>query len=318
MRRLLRRYRRHSPEAQGSPDAVVFVPRNVRKEQGSPDLVGFRSREARKEQTVPQRACLQGVAVEIQQAILHQMPDMATLQALISASPIYLMAYQSQCHSVLSSILRRDIHPDVLFDALAIVDALKLPRDDDDYVSHLKAFLEHYKTTRASPDMALQPLEPKTKKALSEFHLSVIDATKDFCDHALSTHPVTGQSLYHFTSLSPHEIRRIHRAFYRYELFTVLFHEEDFDLDEARFASERDSTGSLDTQDKSLLFLALFNVWEVEELACVRDYITRRYAELCKECKSESQKLLEGNPHYHAAPWDFSPEWMPNGQNMLD
>lgn len=167
---------------------------------------------------------------------------------------------------------------------------------------------------RASPDVALQPLEPKTKKALSEFHLSVIDATKDFCDYALSTHPVTGQSLYQSTLLSPHEIRRIHRAFYRYELFTVFFHEEDFDLDGARFASERDSIGSL---DKSFLFLALFNVWEVEELACVRDYITRRYAELCEECKSELQKLLEGDPRYHAAPWDFSSEWMPEGQNMV-
>ena len=63
------------------------------------------------------------------------MPDMSTLQALISASPSYLRAYQSQRYSILSSILLRDIHPDVLFDALAIVDALKLPRDDDDYVS---------------------------------------------------------------------------------------------------------------------------------------------------------------------------------------
>ena len=255
--------------------------------------------------------------VEIQQAILHQMPDMSTLQALISASPSYLRAYQSQRHSILSSILLRVIHPDVLFDALAIVDALKLPRDDDDYVSHLKAFLEHYKTMRASPEVALQPLESKTKKALSEFHLSVIDATKDFCDYALSTHPVTGQSLYHFTSHSPHEIRGIHRAFYRYELFTALFHEEDFDLDGARLASERDWIGSLDTQDKSFLFLALFNVWEVEELARVRDDITRRYAELCEEYKSEVQKLLEGDPRYHTAPWDFSPEWMSEGQNMV-
>ena len=96
-------------------------------------------------------------------------PDLPTLQALVAGSPSYLRAYRSQRHSILSSILLRDIYPDVLFDVLAIVDALKLPRNYDDYVPQLKAFIEQYKTMRASLYMALEPLEPSTKRPNGTF-----------------------------------------------------------------------------------------------------------------------------------------------------
>ena len=313
MRRALRRFRRQkTTKTQGSPDVVLFKPRQIQKDR-----------------IVPQRASLEDVAVEIQQAILHQMPDLPTLQALISASPSYLRAYQSQRHSILSNILLRDIHPDVLFDVLAIVDALKLPRNYDDYVPQLKIFIEQYKTTRDSLHVALEPIEPRTRATLWEFHLSVIDVTKDFCDYALSTHPVTGHGLNHRTSLSPNEVRRIHRAFYRYELFTVLFRVPDYyreerterrrgrNPDRARLALQRDSIRSLDSQDKSFLFLALFKAWEVEEIACVRDYIMRRYEELYKECKSELQEMI-GRESGSGDPWDDPLEFLSESQNTVD
>ena len=313
MRRVLRRFRRQkTTKTQGSPDVVLFKPRQVQKDR-----------------IVPQRASLEDFAVEIQQAILHQMPDLSTLRALVSASPSYFRAYQSQRHSILSNILLRDIHPDVLFDVLAIVDALKLPRNYDDYVPQLKTFIEQYKTTRDSLHVALEPIEPTTKENLWEFHQSVIDVTKDFCDHALSTHPVTGHGLNHRTSLSPNEVRRIHRAFYRYELFTVLFRvpdsyeEEQFerhrdrDPDRARLAVQRDSIRSLDSQDKSILFFALFKAWEVEEIACVRDYIMRRYEKLYKEYQSEFQEMI-GRESRSGDPWDSSGELSSESQNTVD
>ena len=313
MKRVLRRYRRHKrPQTQGSPDVVVFKPRQVRKDR-----------------VVSQRVSLEDVPVEIQQAILHQMPDLMTLRALTSASPCYLRAYQSQRHAILSNILLRDIHPDVLFDALVIVNALKLARNYDDYVPQLKAFIEQYKTARASLHVALKSLEPSTKETLWEFHLLVIDVTKDFCDYALSTHPVTGHDLNTRTLLSPNEVRRIHRAFYRYELFTVLFRESDFyqeerterrrarDPDRARLALQRNSIRSLDAQDKSLLFLALFKAWEVEEIACVRDYILHRYDELYKECKSNLEEIMGGESHHGILPWDDSLDLPPHSEKTV-
>ena len=304
MKRILRTYRRHKrPKTQDSPDLVVFKPRQVRKDN--------RDR---------QRASLEDVPVEIQQIILHQMPDFTTLQALISASPCYLRAYRSQRHSVMSDVLHRSIHPDVLFDAMAVVEALKLSRNYDDYVPNLKAFVEQYKTTRVLMDSGVEPIEPSPMVNLWQFHLSVIDVTQDFCDHVLSSHPVTGQSLDHYTSLSPNEVRRIHRAFYRYELFTRLFQEPDFYLEEQRkrsrdrnwgrtsLALQRNSKRSLDAQDRSFLLLAIFKPWEVEEIACVRDHIMRRYDELYSVCKSELQRAMEEQNHPDTAPWDTPPQ----------
>ena len=225
----------------------------------------------------------------------------------------------------------------MLVDALTVVNALKLPRNYDDYVPNLKAFVEQYQTTRTSLDMGLKPLELHTIEKLCELHLSVIAVTEafcnvTFCNFFLSTHQISAESLDQYASLTSNEIRRIHRAFYRYELFTVLFHEPDIYLEEqcerhrdregdrVRLALQRDSIRSLDAQDKSFLFLYLFQPWEVEEVACVCDYITHRYAELCKECKSELQGVTRGKGYQSAGPWYYTHflELPPESENMVD
>ena len=298
MKRPHRRYRRQTcPKIQGSPEVVKFKPRQFQKGQ-----------------ILPLRASLEGVAIEIQQIILHQMPDLPALQALISASTSYSRAYQSQRHSILSDILLRDIHADVLFDVLAIVDPLKLPQRHSDNVPHLKACIEQFEFTRPSLDIALEPLEPSTRETLLGFHLAVVDITKECCNYALSTHPVTDHGLNHSTSLSPNEVRRIHRAFYRYELFTVLFREmksyqaeqaerhRDRDRDRFCIAFKRNPIKSLDTPDKSWIFLALYKTWEMEAIACVRDYIMHWYDELYRICTSEFQEMIEKESNNGAAP----------------
>ena len=91
---------------------------------GSPDAVKFKPRRFQEGQIVPPRASLDGVAVEIQQAILHQLPYSPALQALISAPPSYFSACQSQRQSILPDILLQDVQPDMVFDVLTIVDPL--------------------------------------------------------------------------------------------------------------------------------------------------------------------------------------------------
>ena len=299
MKRWLRKYRRQKvPKSQVDPDEVVF-----------------KYREDHKEQAVTQRAGLEDVPVEIQQAILHHMPDMHTLQALISTSPCYLRSYQSQRHAIMSSILVRDIHPDVLFDALAIVDAQKLPRNYEDYVPKLKVFVAQYMATRNSPVVAHKSLDPGTRDILWKFHQSVLDVTKDFCDHAMLVHPITGAISNHHRPLSPNEVRRIHRAFYRYELFTVLFREpklsrrdeslrrRDHERRAARPALQRDSIRSLDSNDMSWLFLTYFNAWEVEEIGCIRDYLTYRYGELYKVLALDFRERTGREYHFGDDSW---------------
>ena len=311
MKRILRKYRRQKcSKTQNSPDLVIFNPRPVRKDE-----------------IIQQRANIEYFAVEIQQAILHQMPDFKALRALISASPSYLRAYQSQRISILSDVLVRDIHPDVLCDALAVVDALELPRNYDDYVPKLKIFIEQYKTLL---EVGPEPLDSIAIERLSQFQQSVIDVTKDFCAYALSTHPVTGEYLNDYAPPSLSELRRIHRAFYRYELFARLFQEPDIYLEEqekrhrdrnlfkTRLALQRNSIRSLDCQDKSFLFLVLFKPWEVEEIACVRDYITHRYDVPYRVCKSEVQAIMEEKSGSGVPPWENEPGLPLDGQSIVE
>ena len=302
MKRWLRRYcRQKLPKSQVDPDEVVSRPG-----------------EDQKEQVVARRVGLEDVPVEIQQAILHHMPDMHTLQVLISASPCYLRSYQSQHHAIMSSILVRDIHPDVLVDALAIVDALKLPRNYEDYVPKLKVFVAQYMATRNSSAVAHEPLDPGTRDILWKFYQSVLDATKDFFDHAMLLHPITGEGSNRYRPLSPNEVRRIHRAFYRYELFTVLFRapklsrrderlrRRDHERRAARPALQRDSIRSLDSNDMSWLFLTHFNTWEVEEIGCIRDYLTYRYGELYKVLALDFRERTGREYHYGNVSWASS------------
>jgi hypothetical protein len=102
---------------------------------------------------------------------------------------------------------------------------------------------------------------------------------------ALTVHPVTGERTQSRQSLSPKEQRRIHRALYRFELFRNLFI-IPYGID-IRFEFRH----LFDAMDQNFLFLHVFKVWEVEELACVRGHIIGRHAEFLQESGPELSKI---------------------------
>ena len=113
---------------------------------------------------------------------------------------------------------------------------------------------------------------------------------KDFCQAALSRHPLSNEKEANISPLSTNETRRISRAFYRFELFCTIF-------SLAEIGVEPD----LDCMDKCHLFLENFPVWEREEIACIRDYIIDRYAQFIARHKNEllrqsSQGAPEDSP----------------------
>jgi hypothetical protein len=113
----------------------------------------------------------------------------------------------------------------------------------------------------------------------------VTKITFDFCETTLSVHPVTGERIQSHGDLSPNEKRRIYPALHRFELFRALFTEPP------GIQIPPEPPRCFDSMDQSLLFLSIFKVWEVEELACVRDYIIRRHTEILRESSSELSKL---------------------------
>lgn len=243
------------------------------------------------------RLSLDGLPFEMKLAILHQITDLASLQALTSASPSYHRVCGSASHSILSSVLLNHVHPDLLFDVLSIADIMKLARDYEPYGAQFKSFVERCKTKPKEP-LTIQGLDSETLEMLADVHLAVHHATNQFCRAALSYLPVTRKDLTSYRPLSHSEIRRIHRAFYRYELFCILFRKADSSKVDAWVKRDGHMALGLKPQDRSWMllhheyfsFLKLFKAWEVEEMACVRDYIMRRYNALIQQCEPEFQK----------------------------
>lgn len=216
-----------------------------------------------------QHASLEGLAIEIQLNVLRSLPDIKTLRSLVKASPRYLKAYESQQKSILSRVLARDIGPYILCEAYSVAEASAINRLLDQDGSEVTKFVENYKLKRDSENVAPECLPLQKLFFLAQLQNAIRYASLEFCIDALASAPGPTVQLEQSKMLSPFEVRRIHRALWRFELFCVLFRE-----------NERGDPDPFTCVDKSSLFLSLFPPWEVEEIACIRDFIHRRYARL--------------------------------------
>ena len=246
----------------------------------------------------PSRASLESLPVEIQSAILLNIQDIVSLRNLTRASPEYHNAYLSQRLQVLNRILFNSIYPDVLYDALFAISSRKtLTNDLKDRVTRVKTFLSEYNDSRGtwtSPEHV--DLESACK--LTQLQIRVQHATEDLCQTALSSNPFSGNQAEDWGQLSSNECRRVYRAFYRFEMFCNLFRNwknspDDQDLSDAVSVSD-DSTSELDSMEKSSRFLSLFKPWEVEELACVRDFLWNYYRRMLLKFEPEIRARRPG------------------------
>ena len=228
-----------------------------------------------------QRATLEGLPVEIQSAILFGIPDIASLRILTHASPQYHSAYLSQRLEILQRMLFSSIRPDVLYDAFsAISSSNTLTGKIEDRVRRVEIFLSEYKDSRETWT-SREHFDLESASRLAQLQIRVLHATEDFCQTAFSSRPFIGNQADDCRELSSNETRRLYRAFYRFEIFCNLFRDRrESPIDgEPSHASRASKNGisELDSTAKSSRFLGLFNDWEVEELACVRDYFRNYY-----------------------------------------
>ena len=113
---------------------------------------------------------------------------------------------------------------------------------------------------------------------LARNHKLVEWFTHDLCTTIFSNHPFTHQQ--DGTKplpVSTEETVRIHRALYRFELYCDLF---------------RPTTQSrLDPDEACERLLNLWPAWEVEELGCINNYLSRRLSEVIDEVAEHDVEL---------------------------
>lgn len=244
-----------------------------------------------------QKPSLECLPTEIQSAILLNIRDVVSLKTLIHASPRYHSVYLSQRHAILKQVLSNSIHPDVLYDACSAVHSIKtMSSNVEDQAARVNAFLSEYESNRDGWTPPEQ-FDLERVSRLARLQLQVQHATEDLYQTAFSSHPFTGQLLGHGGPLSLDEIRRLCRAFYRFEIFCNLFrNRRDMTVeDKLRHSSyvDTETVSEMDSREKSSQFLSLFNPWEVEELACVRDFLYNYYRRMLHRFEPD---LRERNP----------------------
>ena len=247
---------------------------------------------------IPSMAALERLPTEIQLAILLNIDDIGSLESIIRASPRYHSAYLSQRHAILKRVLFNSIHPDVLYDAFSAIDSTKSAIGDrEDRAARVRSFLSDYRDTR---DTWVPPehLDLETLCRLARLQNHVQHSTQDLYRVAISSHPFPGTQMVHGAGLSVNESRRFYRAFYRFDIFCNLFRNWKASpaVELLSNASNRqlENPFQLEPLEKSSRFLGLFNPWEVEELACVRDYFFNYYRRMLHKFEPD---LRERKPH---------------------
>lgn len=226
---------------------------------------------------------LQLFPAEIKILILCSMPDYESMKSLAHVSSSYHQAYLKAQEDVLHHVTTNTLH-EVGLDLLDPWSVLHAPRPGITVSNRLEiidAFLETYGQGRMTDNLRLS-IEDSLN--ILRFHVKFRFIIDSFCRLNLSRNPLymsEGQQLGpdYQRSLLPQpsytELRRLNRAFWRWELCSKLFVPNvnlPHNADTAQRASDADS------DHIARNFLGLFPIHEVEEVASLRSFVTFHFA----------------------------------------
>lgn len=215
---------------------------------------------------------------ELKIELMRRVDEISLLSTLIHSIPSFFNVFITAKGSILRSVLRRAIQPSVTQDALTVVYSSKLTVPDPDEV---RQFLKEYKYRLKTMESAAFP-EPSTSLSvhmdLARTHKLVEWFTYDLCSSILSNDPfIHQQGETKHLPISTDETIRIHRALYRFELYCDLF---------------RPTIPSrLGSDEACERLLNLWPAWEVEELSCIHNYLSRRLSDVIDEVAEHDVEL---------------------------
>ena len=192
---------------------------------------------------------------ELKQCLLSALPDIHSLRSMTLSCSSFYHAYKSAESLITSQVFQNQFEVEVLPEA---VTALKSSRVLFSTRPHILDFSHGLLRSRTAPteSWTLSAALPLSKLQLSVEYFATgfiaetlnKSSALDYIDNAPPPWPV-----------SRAERNRIHRAFYRFEIYCNLFRE--FKL----FRND----------DQGQVFFSRFSYWENEQLACVHDYLFR-------------------------------------------
>lgn len=215
--------------------------------------------------------------------LLRSLSSSKDLYSLTRASAKCYRTFALYQSTVSEGILQNAIHPEAQEDALMVVEASRIKSSVKTCLSFIDVredifkCLEKYSSRK--PPTSLRELATSDREQLKELfrlYSAVEDFIADFCGRALrcfntgrlSSSTVTGTGPISAT-LSPTELARLQRAFFRFETFASMF--DTF----SQLGCPWAPNWLQDDAEPPFEFLKMFAPWEHEEIACVTQFVLK-------------------------------------------
>ena len=202
----------------------------------------------------PPSNSLLGLPAEIKQLIFELLADIPSLRALLSTCSTLYCSFHDSESSILTGFLQRRIPPSLMHTALATLKSSEPAPWSKQTAEDLITL--YTKTDKSS---LLPELNLRNAHLLSETNDHVQFFANRFASVALSYHPVTCLPELVSTPISPRELCRIERTFYRFQFYCNLMAMRQ----KRRFSRRR----------PSIVISDGFAPWENEQMACIIDHL---------------------------------------------
>lgn len=226
---------------------------------------------------------MEGLPPELKLELMQRLDNFCSLSTLIHAIPSFYHVLVHAKLTVLSSILKTAIQLPVVSDALTVLESSKLSNATSEEV---RTILQNYKHGLENEHTTVL-IEPSSSLAtcvdIVRKHRLIEWFRQDLCRSNLPTPPLTNpQEPTDPLPVSTEENTRIYRALYRFELYCNLFRDANL--------------YRLNTYEARTRLLKLWPSWEVEELSCIHNYLSRRLSEVLDEVAEHD---VETGGFYH-------------------
>lgn len=197
------------------------------------------------------------LAIELRQAILKQLPNIETLGIALKAEKSLEDAFWESESSILDDILHKSIPIEIIPEVLAVLESH--PLNEKTWRSQGTAIMDDYFKRHALKTGERVNWRFDDARYISSFHNTIEYFVQDYISSCLSACSTTYYSDKKAAPTSETEILRMVIAFYRFEICCNLFRGY--------------GKGNFTPREKRL-FLTRFAYFELEQLACVYEYLS--------------------------------------------
>ncbi|KAK4149372.1 hypothetical protein C8A00DRAFT_18923 [Chaetomidium leptoderma] len=232
---------------------------------------------------------LEDLPAELRLQILLSFSDVADLQAVVHASPVFHRQYLLDRQNVFGRVLETTM-AGTFVEAYAVHTSTRLAKLDGELSEEaIEQFLDKYRVLRSDPGAALRQCALDDLLGMAAYYRDVIQPLVEYYSALfLSKLDSTGSSP-RARILSRTERVRFLRAFYRFQLYTNLFC----------------SSGTLYALTQHFhdmyILTTLFDIykpWEAEEIACVSIWVKARYQQAFEAIRWHVYRESPGHDHW--------------------